>query len=157
MTEDAEYVRRKGRWVSSKVLEIYLQEATVATFVHKMTDESVSRVDLFASISQQFWKSHLLQARQYTSKCMAQIVVMKAVWEVGQWLQWQLVSREIQPAGVKRSIGFLYKKGFRVTSNHPKPSKVQVSLALKPVCLGWFGAPPMCKIHQNTMKYHKDP
>ena len=29
VTEDAEYVRRKGRWVSSKVLEIYLQEVTV--------------------------------------------------------------------------------------------------------------------------------
>ena len=46
MTEDAEFVRRKGRWVSAKVLEIYLQEATVATFVHKMSDESVSRVAL---------------------------------------------------------------------------------------------------------------
>ena len=34
LTEDAEYIRRKGRWVSSKVLEIYLQETAVATFTH---------------------------------------------------------------------------------------------------------------------------
>ena len=46
VTEDAEFVRRKGRWVSAKVLEIYLPEATVATYVHKMTEESVSRVSL---------------------------------------------------------------------------------------------------------------
>jgi hypothetical protein len=45
VTEDAEYVRRKGRWVSSKVLEIYLQEVTVSTYTQKMSDESVSRVD----------------------------------------------------------------------------------------------------------------
>eukprot|EP00435_Cladocopium_sp_Y103_P003960 s4316_g1.t1 len=30
-TEDGEYVRRKGRWLSTKVLEIYIQEAVAAT------------------------------------------------------------------------------------------------------------------------------
>ena len=32
VTEDAEYVRRKGRWLSTRVLEIYLQETSVATY-----------------------------------------------------------------------------------------------------------------------------
>ena len=45
VTEDSEYVRRKGRWVSSKVLEIYLQETAVATFTSRMTDNSLSRVN----------------------------------------------------------------------------------------------------------------
>ena len=31
-TEDFEYVRRKGRWISAKVFEVYVQEAAVATF-----------------------------------------------------------------------------------------------------------------------------
>ena len=32
LAEDAELVRRRGRWVSSKVMEIYLQEIAAATF-----------------------------------------------------------------------------------------------------------------------------
>ena len=32
LTEDAELVRRRGRWVSSKVMEIYLQEIAAAIF-----------------------------------------------------------------------------------------------------------------------------
>ena len=43
-TEDAEYVRRKGRWLSTRVLEVYLQESVFATYTQKMTVESQSRV-----------------------------------------------------------------------------------------------------------------
>ena len=32
LTEDAELVRRRGRWVSNKVMEIYLQEIAAATY-----------------------------------------------------------------------------------------------------------------------------
>ena len=32
LAEDGDYVRRKGRWLSAKVLEIYVQEAVVATY-----------------------------------------------------------------------------------------------------------------------------
>ena len=48
VTEDAEYVRRKGRWVSAKVLEIYLQEATVATFNEKITEVAKNRIALLS-------------------------------------------------------------------------------------------------------------
>lgn len=50
-TEDAEYVRRKGRWLSTRVLEIYLQEASVATYDRRMSDVTKSRI---ASLSKQF-------------------------------------------------------------------------------------------------------
>ena len=54
LTEDAEYVRRKGRWISTKVLEVYLQEASVVTYETKITSVSKSRVDAlckqFASV-----------------------------------------------------------------------------------------------------------
>ena len=43
-TEDAEYVRRKGRWLSTRVLEIYLQEASVATYDRRMSDDTKSRI-----------------------------------------------------------------------------------------------------------------
>ena len=39
-TEDSEYVRRKGRWISAKVFETYVQEAAVATFTQKMSLET---------------------------------------------------------------------------------------------------------------------
>lgn len=43
-TEDAEFARRKGRWLSSRVLEVYLQETTVSTYTEKMSEISKSRV-----------------------------------------------------------------------------------------------------------------
>ena len=44
-TEDAEYVRRKGRWLSTRVLEIYLQETSVMTYQKKLTEEAKSRIE----------------------------------------------------------------------------------------------------------------
>eukprot|EP00435_Cladocopium_sp_Y103_P016191 s1218_g4.t1 len=43
-TEDSEFVRRKGRWLSGKVLEIYLQEAEVATYQDRLSFETKSRI-----------------------------------------------------------------------------------------------------------------
>ena len=48
-TEDAEYVRRKGRWLSTRVLEVYLQETTFATYTQKMSGVSQSRVYMICS------------------------------------------------------------------------------------------------------------
>ena len=36
-TEDSELVRRRGRWVSAKVCEIYLQEVMYSTYTEKLT------------------------------------------------------------------------------------------------------------------------
>ena len=43
-TEDSELVRRKGRWLSSRVLEIYIQEASVSTFQQKMSKRTYGRI-----------------------------------------------------------------------------------------------------------------
>lgn len=44
-TEDAEYVRRKGRWTSTRVLEIYLQETSYVTFTSRMSSVTKSRIE----------------------------------------------------------------------------------------------------------------
>jgi len=44
-TEDSEFVRRKGRWLSTRVLEIYLQESAISTYHRRLSDETRSRID----------------------------------------------------------------------------------------------------------------
>ena len=39
LTENGDFVRRRGRWLSSKVLEIYIQEAAVATYQSRLTPQ----------------------------------------------------------------------------------------------------------------------
>ena len=36
-TENPEYVRRRGRWLSSRVLEVYIQEVLVTTFIERLS------------------------------------------------------------------------------------------------------------------------
>ncbi|CAE7435814.1 unnamed protein product [Symbiodinium microadriaticum] len=43
-TEDSELVRRRGRWVSHKVMEIYLQEVSASTYVADLPPEARHRV-----------------------------------------------------------------------------------------------------------------
>ena len=47
-TEDGEFVRRKGRWLSTKVLEIYIQEAVVATYQSRLSDQSRKDIEILA-------------------------------------------------------------------------------------------------------------
>lgn len=44
-TEDAEYVRRKGRWLSTRVFEIYLQESSVITYQARLSSVTKSHVE----------------------------------------------------------------------------------------------------------------
>lgn len=48
-TEDSELTRRRGRWLSLRTMEIYLQEVLVATYVKKLPDESQCLIQKFAS------------------------------------------------------------------------------------------------------------
>lgn len=50
LTEDAELVRRRGRWISQRVLEIYLQEIAVSTAVAKLPDATRQKIGRFASV-----------------------------------------------------------------------------------------------------------
>eukprot|EP00439_Symbiodinium_sp_Y106_P007625 s5037_g1.t1 len=44
-TENAELVRRRGRWLSGRVMEIYLQEVTAATFVARLPKDVRNSVE----------------------------------------------------------------------------------------------------------------
>ena len=43
-SEDGEMVRRRGRWVSSKIMEIYIQEISSIQFIHKLSQASKQKV-----------------------------------------------------------------------------------------------------------------
>jgi len=47
-TESPEYVRRRGRWLSSRVMEIYLQEVLVTTFLEKLRPRTRFLIELCA-------------------------------------------------------------------------------------------------------------
>ncbi len=49
LTEDSELTRRRGRWLSYRTMEIYLQEILVATAVEKLSEEVKKRVKAFAA------------------------------------------------------------------------------------------------------------
>lgn len=38
LTEDGEYTRRKGRWISAKVMEIYVQETASLLYLKRIPD-----------------------------------------------------------------------------------------------------------------------
>ena len=73
-TEDSELVRRKGRWLSSRVLEIYLQEAGVATYTSRMSHEAQSRI---ASLAENFQvilkKAVFLKEHRIPERCWAHL------------------------------------------------------------------------------------
>ena len=48
LTEDAEFVRRRGRWVSAKVMEIYLQEIAAVTFYPNLPVQVREKVMIYA-------------------------------------------------------------------------------------------------------------
>lgn len=82
LTEDSELTRRRGRWLSLRTMEIYLQEVLVATYVKRLPDDSQCLIQKFASgfplvlqtavgfldagIPHQVWY-HLFQHRTQTS------------------------------------------------------------------------------------------
>ena len=64
--EDAELVRRRGRWISAKVMEVYLQEVTVATYEATLSTEVRERIRRLAGAYSQvhqkaifFLRSHI--------------------------------------------------------------------------------------------------
>ena len=49
VSEDSEMVRRRGRWISSKIMEIYVQEASASQFLHRL--EASTRQRILGSLS----------------------------------------------------------------------------------------------------------
>ena len=73
-TEDAEFVRRKGRWLSTRVLEIYLQETSVATYQRNLSEETKSRInDLCRSFSRVLSKAIFLKESRVPENAWPQL------------------------------------------------------------------------------------
>ncbi len=49
-TEDPELCRRRGRWLSTRVMEIYLQEVMATTFVQKLDPDVRAKIYELASV-----------------------------------------------------------------------------------------------------------
>eukprot|EP00438_Fugacium_kawagutii_P009501 Skav200311 [mRNA] locus=scaffold4329:205328:206512:- [translate_table: standard] len=47
-TESGELVRRRGRWISTKVMEIYLQEISVATYIVRLEPQVRRNIEVLA-------------------------------------------------------------------------------------------------------------
>ncbi|CAE7829752.1 unnamed protein product [Symbiodinium sp. CCMP2592] len=47
-TENPDYVRRRGRWITTKVMEIYVQEVTALTFLPRLPDDVKQHVFAWA-------------------------------------------------------------------------------------------------------------
>lgn len=47
-TEDGELVRRRGRWISTKVMEIYIQEISVATYIVRLDPQVRKTLEVLA-------------------------------------------------------------------------------------------------------------
>ena len=68
MTEDAELVRRRGRWISAKTMEIYIQELSASTFLTSLDISTRNNILMLARLfpvllqqSQNFSNSHIAQ------------------------------------------------------------------------------------------------
>ena len=48
VTENSDLVRRRGRWVSGRVMEIYLQETAVSTFLVRLDPQSRETIESLA-------------------------------------------------------------------------------------------------------------
>eukprot|EP00435_Cladocopium_sp_Y103_P038928 s550_g10.t1 len=61
VTENSELVRRRGRWLSNKVMEIYLQEIAVATYLQRISPNQREKILNYA----QCFESVLVLVLQY--------------------------------------------------------------------------------------------
>ena len=50
MTEDAELIRRRGRWISAKTMEIYIQELSAALFLTTLDPQVRKNILMLASL-----------------------------------------------------------------------------------------------------------
>ena len=46
--ENSEIVRRRGRWVTTKVMEVYLQEVMYTTYTEKLDGPTKARISMLA-------------------------------------------------------------------------------------------------------------
>ena len=50
LTEDSELVRRRGRWVTTKVMELYLQEVLYTTYTERISETARNKIQNLAGV-----------------------------------------------------------------------------------------------------------
>eukprot|EP00438_Fugacium_kawagutii_P017058 Skav216351 [mRNA] locus=scaffold2385:191031:215658:- [translate_table: standard] len=117
ITEDAEFVRRKGRWLSTRVLEVYLQESSVATYQTRMTSRAKSRVEDLCSL----YPSVLSRAI-----FLKQVQTPESIWP-RQWLNDAMRERE----DYDEDLQALHKLMERATKEHCCWCRIDLKLRLQ--------------------------
>ncbi|CAE7353024.1 unnamed protein product, partial [Symbiodinium microadriaticum] len=70
LTEDSELVRRRGRWASHKVMEIYLQEVSSSTFIMDLPETARTKVLSLAHLFPgTLAQAHIWATNNIPSKC----------------------------------------------------------------------------------------
>ena len=68
-TEDSELVRRRGRWLSSRTMEIYIQESSATTFYPRLPEKVKAKVSMLAkAFPEAFQKMVTLQKMKLPSQ-----------------------------------------------------------------------------------------
>ena len=63
MTENPDYVRRRGRWITNKVMEIYIQEVAAIMYLPRLPVSLKERIFAVAN----FFENMLVQAKLWTT------------------------------------------------------------------------------------------
>ena len=61
-TEDPEYVRRRGRWITTKVMDIYVQEVTAILYLPKLPGPAKDKIFLVANSAAELWSQWQIPA-----------------------------------------------------------------------------------------------
>ena len=67
LTENGDFVRSRGRWLSSKVLEIYIQEAAVATYQSRLTPQCRADILELSGHFQEIFKTTITKLKIHIS------------------------------------------------------------------------------------------
>ena len=92
MTEDGEYTRRKGRWISAKVMEIYVQETASLLYLNRIPPSARERVMCYA---------HLFPLVLARTKHLAKMGIVPSAW----WLLLQKEELGVSGRGWSRTEG----------------------------------------------------
>ena len=78
MTESAELVRRRGRWASFRIMEIYLQEVMAATYTNDIPKTAYQKV----MTAFQMFPQMLLQAKKFEECRIPEVCLDEGSWAV---------------------------------------------------------------------------
>ena len=77
-TEDSEFVRRRGRWINAKVMEIYIQEIGSFQFLASTTQEQRARVIQMAGMFPTFLQKAIQLKREKIPCCAWYPLLMRS-------------------------------------------------------------------------------